>query len=73
MAASYNELLEAPVSEGTQTEGDARVTEISEEEYRKEKEREAASKGKGKGKKSPTAAKAESTEETTSTDPHDID
>jgi hypothetical protein len=71
MAASYNELLEAPVSEGTQTEGSARVQEISEEEYQKEKEREAA-KAKA-GKKSSAAAKVGSTEETTTTDPHDID
>jgi hypothetical protein len=70
MSASYNELLEAPVSESTQTDGDARVQEISEEEYQREKEREAA---KAKASKKSSSTKAGSTEETKTTDPHDID
>lgn len=63
MKADYKELTEAPVSEGTQTSGDApKVEEISEDEYKAVKAKE---------QKKAKAAKKE--EEETKPDPNDID
>lgn len=70
MKTDYKELTEAPVSEGTQTAGDAsavpKVEELTEEEYEKEKAKEKKnSKSKKNEQKEANAAPI--------CDPNDID